>query len=130
MSKKMSPDSPPPAPRQTFEEALGMLQQIVQQLEQGELSLTESLEKYEEGIRCLRYCYAQLQSAEERIELLTSIDAEGQASTEPFDEAAMTLEQKADTRGRRRSRPARRKEQAGGKPDAADCEDESGPVLF
>ena len=127
--KKTPPDSPPPSAK-TFEDALSGLQQIVQQLEQGDLTLTDSLAKYEEGVRCLRYCYGQLQSAEERIELLTSVDGEGQATTEPFDEATMSLEQKADTRGRRRSRPARSKKQAGGKSDSPDREGDSGPVLF
>ena len=129
MTKKTPPDSPSSRPK-TFEDAFGALQQIVQQLEQGELTLTDSLAKYEEGVRCLRFCYTQLKSAEEQIELLTGIDGEGQAITEPFDEAAMTLQQKADTRGSRRSRPTRRKPPEGGKSDSADRDDDSRPALF
>lgn len=128
--KQKTPNDSPATPANTFEEALGTLQHIVQQLEQGELTLTESLAKYEEGIRCLRFCYTQLQTAEARIELLTHVDAEGQATTEPFDETAMTLEQKADTRGHRRSRPKRRKGQVGGEPDPPDREADAGPALF
>ena len=57
----------------SFEESLAELGRVVAELEQGDLSLAESLEQYEAGIRHLRQCYRQLEQAERRVELLTSV---------------------------------------------------------
>ncbi len=101
----------------------------MQDLEQGELSLTESLQKYEEGVRCLKFCHQQLESAEQRIEILTGMDAEGNAVTEPLEEHSMTLEEKADARGRRRSRPVKRAKKKTREPDRQN-DDDAGLSLF
>lgn len=53
--------------RMSFEEALKRLEEIVQQLERGELGLEESLRLYEEGEALVRYCTQLLQNAELRI---------------------------------------------------------------
>lgn len=87
----------------TFEESLAELQRIVGELEQGDLGLSDSLVRYEEGIRRLKQCYQQLEAAERRMERLRSVDADGTAVTEPFNEAEMTLEEKAAARGARRT---------------------------
>lgn len=84
-----------------FEEALEKLEQIVRELEEGEIGLEASLARYEEGVQFLRQCYGILQNAERRIELLTGVDANGQPTTEPFD-ATATVEQPD---GRPPSRP-------------------------
>lgn len=60
----------------TFEPALKRLEEIVQKLEKGELSLEESLRLYETGIRLSRLCHAKLEEAEGRIEMLVK-DARG-----------------------------------------------------
>ena len=60
----------------SFEVALKQLEEIVQRLEKGELSLEESLKLYEEGIRLSRLCHAKLEEAEGKIELLMK-DARG-----------------------------------------------------
>ena len=73
---------------QSFEHALAALEQIVRDLEDGRLGLAESLARYEQGIKLLKNCYAQLEQAERRIELLTGIDAAGNAVVAPFDDAA------------------------------------------
>lgn len=52
----------------TFEEALGKLEQIVQKLESSELSLQESVKKFEEGIQLSRHCSQILEQAELRVE--------------------------------------------------------------
>jgi exodeoxyribonuclease VII small subunit len=96
-----------------FEQALAELAQIVMALEQGELPLAESLEQYERGIRHLRQCYRQLEQAERRVELLTAINADGESVTEPFDEQAMSLEEKANRRDVRRSAPGGQRRSAG-----------------
>jgi exodeoxyribonuclease VII small subunit len=76
------------APR--FEEALGRLEQIVQSLEKGDLSLEDSLKLYEDGIRLARLCHAKLEEAEGRIEMLVKdargdvvLDGQGRPKTRP-----------------------------------------------
>ena len=54
----------------TFEASLEALEQIVQQLESGDLPLEKSLELFEQGIRLSRECQERLSQAERRIEIL------------------------------------------------------------
>ncbi len=54
----------------TFEASLEALEQIVQQLESGDLPLEKSLELFEQGIRLSRECQNRLSQAERRIEIL------------------------------------------------------------
>ncbi len=65
-----------------FETALGNLEQIVEQLEQGDLSLEESLRAYERGVQLGRLCQQALDTAEQRIQILSRTDAE--TAPEPF----------------------------------------------
>lgn len=81
--------SEPQAP--AFEGALKQLEDIVQRLEKGELSLEESLKLYEEGIRLSRLCHTKLDEAEGRIEQLLKdargepvLDAAGRPKTAPL----------------------------------------------
>ena len=67
-----------------FEAALQRLEQIVDQLEAGNLSLEESLQVFEEGAGLARRCGRYLDDAEKRIELLTR-DESGALKTTPFD---------------------------------------------
>ncbi len=55
----------------TFEDALDRLENIVDTLSKGKLSLDEALEKFEEGIRLFRLCDKKLRSAEQRVSVLT-----------------------------------------------------------
>lgn len=87
----------------SFEDALAALTDIVRQLEDGALSLDESLAKYEQGIRHLGRCQKMLSKAERKIEVLHGFDADGEAITKRFDEAPMSLDEKAKQRSRRRS---------------------------
>ena len=64
-----------------FEESLGEVEGIVSQLESGELGLTASLQKYEQGIRELKQCQALLDAAEQKISQLSGFDADGNAVT-------------------------------------------------
>ena len=68
-----------------FEAALGDLEQIVEQLEQGDLTLEESLRAYERGVKLGRACQQALDAAEQRIQVLAGAD--GEAALEPFDDA-------------------------------------------
>ena len=54
-----------------LEEALDSLEQIVEVLEEGKMTLEESLDQYEKGMKLVKLCNARLQSAQKRIECLT-----------------------------------------------------------
>ena len=66
-----------------FEDCLSRLEQIVSQLEAGNLSLEESLKVFEEGIGLARHCAKYLAEAERRIEILAKDDT-GALSQKPF----------------------------------------------
>ncbi len=67
-----------------FEDALQRLEQIVDQLEGGDLALDDSLKVFEEGVALARRCAKYLEEAEKRIELLTKDDS-GLLKAEPFE---------------------------------------------
>lgn len=79
------PTTPAPAAAD-FESSLDELEQLVQRMEQGELSLDESLAAYERGISLFRKCQTTLQQAELRVRLLS--DPEDPDSAQPFDNDA------------------------------------------
>jgi exodeoxyribonuclease VII small subunit len=53
-----------------FEGAIAELETIVKKLEDGDLPLETSLQLYERGVQLSRFCHAQLEQAEKRIEIL------------------------------------------------------------
>jgi exodeoxyribonuclease VII small subunit len=63
--------------RKTFEQALQALEEIVRELEDGDLPLEKSIQKFEEGIALSRFCAARLDETEKKITLLTQT-AEGE----------------------------------------------------
>jgi exodeoxyribonuclease VII small subunit len=69
----------------SFEEAIGRLGHIVEQLERGDLPLESSLSLFEEGIRLARASQKRLDVAEKRIEELLGVNGEGEPITRPFD---------------------------------------------
>ncbi len=68
-----------------FEEALKKLEEIVGQLESGDVSLEASLAKYEEGVRLVRLCQKKLEVAKKKIEILVKTK-DGKIKIEPFEE--------------------------------------------
>jgi len=54
-----------------LEKSLGDLEKIVEQLEDGDLSLEQALKQFEKGIKLSRDCQTALQAAEQRVQLLT-----------------------------------------------------------
>ena len=54
-----------------FEAALAELDTLVRKLEEGDLTLEQSLALYERGVQLSRFCHARLEEAERRIEILT-----------------------------------------------------------
>ncbi len=67
----------------SFEEALSELESLVVKLEQGELTLDESLKAFERGVELTRTCQQALREAELKIDMLTEKSTE--AKLEPFD---------------------------------------------
>ncbi len=59
----------------TFEQALGKLEKIVEQIESGEIGLEESIARYEEGTTLIKQCRTILDAAEKRIQLLAKGEA-------------------------------------------------------
>ena len=70
----------------TYEASLEALEQIVRELEQGDLPLEKSLELFEQGIRLSRECQDRLSQAERRIEILLK-DNHGRTVVTPFEDA-------------------------------------------
>ncbi len=64
-----------------FEKSLSELEQLVGEMDGGELSLEESLLRFEQGIKLIRSCQRALAEAEQRVEVLTK---EG---LKPFDQS-------------------------------------------
>lgn len=88
-----------------FEEAMGELEGIVRQLEEGQIGLNEALQQYEKGVKLLRQCYDLLQQAERRIELLSGVDADGKPVCTPLEDVPTALNQEARTQPNRRNEP-------------------------
>ena len=67
----------------TFEQSMKKLEQIVQELESGDLPLEEAMQKFEEGIKLSRLCSEKLDETEKKITLLLQ-DQKGNVSEKPF----------------------------------------------
>lgn len=65
-----------------FEQALEELETLVEQMEQGDLSLEESLKQFERGVTLTRNCQQALKEAEQKVQILLENDAK--LSTKPF----------------------------------------------
>jgi exodeoxyribonuclease VII small subunit len=68
---------------QKFEDAFRKLESIVKKLEDGNLSLEESLKAFEEGVRLSRFCSRKLDEAEKKVEILLK-DSNGRLVPKPF----------------------------------------------
>ena len=68
-----------------FEEALKKLEEIVGDLEEGDLSLDESMKRYEEGIRLSKLCSKRLEEAKKKIEVLLKSE-NGKFATKSLEE--------------------------------------------
>jgi len=69
--------------KQTFEKAMKKLEQIVQELESGNLPLEKAISKFEEGVTLSNFCSKKLDETEKRITILMQ-DAEGNVIEKPF----------------------------------------------
>lgn len=66
-----------------FEQALKELEDLVERMETGELSLEDSLKAFERGIELTRHCQKALKTAEQKVEILTREGNEDRV--EPFE---------------------------------------------
>jgi len=67
-----------------FEAAIEQLQDAVKKLESGELSLEDALKQFEEGVKLTRICQEYLVAAEQKVDQLLKINAEGHPVTQRF----------------------------------------------
>jgi exodeoxyribonuclease VII small subunit len=82
----MAENALPAAAAPDFERALAELEALVDKLEDGELSLDESLQCFERGVQLTRTCQAALKQAEQKVQiLLRKSDAPGEFEAAPFD---------------------------------------------
>ena len=70
----------------TFEEALGKLEEIVDQIESGEIGLEESIARYGDGIKLIKQCRTILDAAEKKIQLLAKSESGQLAAAGELDE--------------------------------------------
>lgn len=82
MVKTVSTSSKTP-PVVDFEQSLDELEQLVEKMEGGQMSLDESLASFERGIGLYRHCQQSLEKAELRVRLL--LDPDAPESAEPFE---------------------------------------------
>ena len=69
-----------------FEASLKQINEIVSQMETGDLSLEESLKAFEQGLKLTRTCQKALEKAEQKVEVL--IEKNSDLLLEPFDDDA------------------------------------------
>ena len=62
--------------KETFEESMKKLESIVNELENGNLNLDESVEKFEEGMKIAKQCNTILEDSEKKITILLEKDGE------------------------------------------------------
>lgn len=69
----------------SFEKKLSRLEEIVKSMENGEISLDDSLKLFEEGVKLSRDCNKELSEAEQKVKKLVDVDANGKPVLEEFD---------------------------------------------
>jgi len=70
-----------------FESALEDLEQVVEQLESGDLALEDSLAAFEKGVGLVKFCNQKLNEVEKKVELLIK-DKEGKLQLKAFEDLA------------------------------------------
>jgi exodeoxyribonuclease VII small subunit len=69
----------------TFEQSLGELESLVRKLEDGQLDMDGALAAYEQGLARLKRCHSLLAAAEQKVQQLAGVDAEGNSIVKPFE---------------------------------------------
>lgn len=68
-----------------FEKKLNRLEDIVAKMEGNEQSLEESIKLFEEGVKLSQACHKELEQAEQKVQVLLSVDDKGNAVTEKME---------------------------------------------
>ncbi len=71
------------AEKTTFEAALARLEEIVKQMESGTAPLDKSLALFEEGVKLVKFCTGELDTAEQKVKKLTK-GADGEVTSSDF----------------------------------------------
>ena len=77
------PTAKKPSPK-TFEEASARLDELVRQMESGNLPLDQMIAAFEEGRRLVAFCQAKLTEVQRRVEIVKAQEADGTLTREPF----------------------------------------------
>ncbi len=99
----------------SFEKALEDLEKIVEKLEKGGLSLSESLSQFEKGVKLARFLREELEKAEKKVSVLLK-DEKGKVKEEPFDLAEQ------DAPAREEDAPPRKGKDASSEEESPDDE--------
>jgi len=73
-------------PKQTFEKAIQQLEEIVQELESGDLPLEKAMQRFEQGIGLSKQCSKMLDETEKKISILVQ-ETDGTVTEKPFSES-------------------------------------------
>ena len=84
MPKKTSKKTTKKTDIPNFEKAIAELEQLVERMEQGDVSLEQSLKDFERGVELTRACQEALKDAEQKVQIL--MEKSGQTTLADFDE--------------------------------------------
>ena len=73
------------AAKKTFEDSMAQLEEIVKELESGQLPLEKALKKFEQGMKHSSFCFERLDETEKRVKVLLK-DNQGVVQEDFFDE--------------------------------------------
>lgn len=95
----------------SFEEAMGALETIVNSLETERLPLEEMVTAYERGVSLLRTCRARIESARQRVKIITAdLEGKGAATLEEFKTMETPESPTADTAKKSKRKSAEEKQ--------------------
>ena len=83
MSKKSAESQLSTESAPSFEDALGQLETIVDNMERGDLPLEEALKSFEAGVHLVRNCEDKLKTAEQKVQIL--MQSGNKSELQPFD---------------------------------------------
>src|SRR6478752_613753 len=110
----------------SFEDAMESLESIVSSLEGERLPLEEMLQSYERGVKLLRVCRSRIETARQRVEIITA-DLEGRGKATLSDFSALEVPEATSSSGAEESsakRPVRKKPAAPEPPSGSGSPDE------
>ena len=87
-----------PAAEANFEQAMKRLEEIVEKMESGDLSLEDLIVRYEEGMKLVKVCQERLTAAEQRIEIITRNNA-GKPVVKEFEPAPGAVAASPESKG-------------------------------